>query len=154
MSEIMQVNGLTFEHCSKKKWFKKAELFALGPLDLSVNRGETIAIIGENRAGKSLLAKLLVGAVQPDAGIIELNQRRYDRKALLKPTQNRRNSDIRMIFQHSNEAMNPGITVGKILDEPLRLNTQLTEEESKTAILEILVKVGLLREHYYFFRHM
>ncbi|NDV91834.1 ATP-binding cassette domain-containing protein [Alteromonas sp. 345S023] len=154
MTDIMQVNGLTFFHSDTKRWLKKPEIFQLGPIDLSVKRGETIAIIGENRAGKSLLAKLLVGAIPASKGEIELNNHKYLAKYNKQDTQQKRTHDIRMILQHSSESMNPAVPVGKILDEPLRLNTELSEAERKPLIEEMLTKVGLLREHYYFYRHM
>lgn len=154
MSEMLHVEGLTFRHSSKKRWLKKPEIFQLGPIDLTVQRGETIAIIGENRAGKSLLAKLLVGAVGADEGDMWLNHEHYNSLVKAKRRRHQRSHDIRMIFQHSSEAMNPGIPVGRILDEPLRLNTSLNESERKAIVQENLIKVGLLREHYYFYRHM
>ncbi len=152
--DIMQVKQLTFIHNEKKRWLKRPEVFQLGPVDLTVKRGETIAIIGENRSGKSLLAKLLVGAIPADAGEIEINEHKYVAKYKSKDSQKKRTHDIRMILQHSSEAMNPAVPVGKILDEPLRLNTDLSEAQRKPIIEDMLVKVGLLREHYYFYRHM
>ncbi len=152
--DIMQVKQLSFVHNEKKRWLKRPEIFQLGPVDLNVKRGETIAIIGENRSGKSLLAKLLVGAVPADAGEIEINAHKYVAKYQSKDSQQKRTHDIRMILQHSSESMNPAVPVGKILDEPLRLNTDLSEAERKPIIEDMLVKVGLLREHYYFYRHM
>ena len=59
MTKVLNVSGLTFRHSSKKRWLKKPEVFALGPIDMQVTKGETIAIIGQNRSGKSLLAKML-----------------------------------------------------------------------------------------------
>ncbi|QPG04906.1 ATP-binding cassette domain-containing protein [Salinimonas marina] len=154
MKELMHVKGLIFRHSDSKRWLKKPEIFALGPIDLTVNRGETIAIIGENRAGKSLLAKMLVGAVAADEGEIYLSNTIYN-AAKRKATKSYNScNDIRMIFQHSSEAMNPGITVGMILDEPLRLNTRLSEKERRARIEDTLHKVGLLRDHVYFYRHM
>ncbi|WP_218310768.1 ATP-binding cassette domain-containing protein [Alteromonas antoniana] len=154
MTDVMQVKGLTFRHSDTKRWLKRAEIFKLGPIDMTVKRGETIAIIGENRAGKSLLAKLLVGALAADDGEILLNNELYNARVKTSATEQSRTHDIRMIFQHSSEAMNPGIPVGRILDEPLRLNTRLSETERKKVIEETLKKVGLLREHYYYYRHM
>mgnify|MGYP001240989170 CR=1 FL=1 len=152
--EIMRVSGLTFRHSPGKRWLKKPEIFQLGPIDLTVNKGETIAIIGENRAGKSLLAKMLVGAVAADEGEISLSSVRYNAAKRRSTRSYNASNDIRMIFQHSTEAMNPGITVGMILDEPLRLNTRMTEKERRARIEETLIKVGLLRDHVYFYRHM
>lgn len=154
MNQLMQVKGLTFKHNESKRWLKKPEVFELGPINLNVNRGETLAIIGENRAGKSLLAKLLVGAVAADAGEITLSSVAYNAAKRKSTKSYNASNDIRMIFQHSTEAMNPGITVGMIMDEPLRLNTKLTEKERSARIEETLLKVGLLRDHTYFYRHM
>ena len=154
MTDIMQVKGLTFHNEKRKGWFGTTETFKLGPIELNVQRGETIAIIGENRSGKSLLAKLLVGAIEADGGEIMLNNNVYDARFNKESQRSNRTSDIRMIFQHSSEAMNPALTVGRILDEPLRLNTNHHEAERKAIIRENLVKVGLLREHYYFYQHM
>ncbi|MCP4233464.1 MAG: ATP-binding cassette domain-containing protein, partial [Aestuariibacter sp.] len=154
MKQVLDVSGLTFRHSSKKRWLKKPEIFSLGPIDMQVTKGETIAIIGQNRSGKSLLAKMLAGAVEPDEGNIHLMEEKY---WSVRHRAARKNADItgiRMIFQHSSESMNPGITVGQILDEPLRLNTGLSDAERKALIADTLVKVGLLREHIYFYRHM
>jgi cationic peptide transport system ATP-binding protein len=154
MTQILNVSGLTFRHSSKKRWLKKPEVFSLGPIDMQVTKGETIAIIGQNRSGKSLLAKMLAGAVEPDEGHIQLQEERY---WSVKHRVARKKADItgiRMIFQHNSESINPGITVGQILDEPLRLNSSMAEDERKALIGDTLVKVGLLREHIYFYRHM
>ncbi|MBD3585281.1 ATP-binding cassette domain-containing protein [Salinimonas sp. HHU 13199] len=154
MNQLMHVSKLVFRHDQNKRWLKKPEVFQLGPIDLTVNKGETIAIIGENRAGKSLLAKMLVGAVAADEGEISLSSVRYNAAKRRSTRSYNASNDIRMIFQHSTEAMNPGITVGMILDEPLRLNTRMTEKERRARIEETLIKVGLLRDHVYFYRHM
>ena len=111
--DIMQVKDLTFIHNEKKRWLKRPEVFQLGPVNLNVKRGETIAIIGENRSGKSLLAKLLVGALPADAGEIEINTHKYLAKYQSKDGQQKRTHDIRMILQHSAESMNPSVPVGK-----------------------------------------
>lgn len=154
MSDVMQVRGLTFRREKRKHWFSTPEIFTLGPIELNVQRGETIAIIGENRAGKSLLAKLLVGAIEATGGEIILNNTTYDARFNKTSKRETRTSDIRMIFQHSSDSLNPALTVGKILDEPLALNTELDEKERRKIIEENLIKVGLLREHYYFYQHM
>lgn len=59
-----------------------------------------------------------------------------------------------MIFQRSSESLNPALTIGGILQEPLKLNTQLSASEREERIEQTLVQVGLLREHYFFYPHM
>ena len=48
MTDVMQVKQLRFLHNENKRWLKRPEVFELGPIDLTVKRGETVAIIGEN----------------------------------------------------------------------------------------------------------
>jgi cationic peptide transport system ATP-binding protein len=120
--------------------------FALGPISLTVQKGESIAIIGENQSGKSLLAKLLVGAESPTSGTITLHG--------AISGQRERNKAIRMMFQFSENTLNPALSVRKILDEPLIRNTTLNSIERLQLIELTLVQVGLLREHAHYYRHM
>ena len=74
MTHLLSAKDLTYR--SKKPGFferKPRQPFILGPVDISINKAETIAIIGGNRSGKSLLAKLLCGALSPTAGSIQFN---------------------------------------------------------------------------------
>lgn len=59
-----------------------------------------------------------------------------------------------MIFQRSSESLNPAVTIGQILQEPLKLNTKLSATERDARIDQTLVQVGLLRDHYFFYPHM
>ncbi|MFC3095011.1 ATP-binding cassette domain-containing protein [Alteromonas sediminis] len=120
--------------------------FKLGPISLEIARGESIAIIGENQTGKSLLAKLLVGAIEPHGGRISLHC--HDGKT------GPRDQSIRMMFQFSSHALNPALSVAKILEEPLLRNTDMDKVSREQLIEETLLKVGLLREHAYHYRHM
>ena len=54
MTDIMDVRGLTFYHNDKKRWLKKPEIFQLGPVSLTVKRGETIAIIGTGKRASAI----------------------------------------------------------------------------------------------------
>lgn len=149
MTALLSVQDLSFVHNRSRGWFKRPDRFTLGPINFAINAGETLAIIGDNGSGKSLLAKLLVGAERPSQGSIYLNGQK-----LLHNNIKQRSQNVRMIFQHSNESLNPGITLGSILEEPLILNTRLTPKERHRKVDETLAQVGLLPEHRFFFRHM
>lgn len=149
MTALLNVENLGFIQRPVGNWFKKEAGFELEALSFSLNAGETLAIVGENGSGKSLLGKLLVGAQTPSSGTIFLNGQKLSEHNLKQ-----RCLSIRMIFQHSNESLNPGITVAKILEEPLLLNTQLSQPERLKKIEETLNLVGLLGEHMFFYRHM
>nr|WP_268820164.1 ATP-binding cassette domain-containing protein [Paraglaciecola sp. G1-23] len=133
-----------------KNFIKKSDtVFNLGPVNFNLKAGETLAIVGENGSGKSLLAKLLIGLEQPSSGHILLSGHDLSKSSLSQKCH-----DIRMIFQNSNESLNPGLTLGAILEEPLRLNTSLTSQERNLKIEETLKQVGLMNDHKFFYRHM
>ncbi|MDC0602217.1 ATP-binding cassette domain-containing protein [Aliiglaciecola sp.] len=149
MTALLNVEELCFEQRAKHNWFNQRSGFTLSPISFELNSGETLAIVGENGSGKSLLGKLLVGAEKPKSGKIFLNGQKLSSHNIKQRCLN-----IRMVFQHSNESLNPGITVSKILEEPLLLNTQLNTAQRLNKIVETLKMVGLLTEHMYFYRHM
>ncbi|WP_340677285.1 ATP-binding cassette domain-containing protein [Paraglaciecola sp.] len=150
MTDLIEVENLTYINRRKKsRLFSVSKNFELGPINFTLKAGETLAIVGANGSGKSLLAKLLVGLEKPASGQILLNG-----DLLTKSNQRQRCFNVRMIFQNSNESLNPGITLGGILDEPLRLNTELNIMQRAAKIEQTLFQVGLMPEHQFFYRHM
>ena len=147
--DLINVRDLTFQNRIKKMWSKSEVTFDLGPVSFNLKEGETLAIVGNNSSGKSLLAKLLVGIETPKSGKIFM-----DGMDINKSDISVRCHDIRMIFQNSNESLNPGLTLGSILEEPLRLNTKLNAQERTSLIERTLRQVGLMSEHRFFYRHM
>jgi cationic peptide transport system ATP-binding protein len=147
--DLINVEALTFQNITKSIWSKNKVTFDLGPVSFNFKAGETLAIVGDNSSGKSLLAKLLVGLETPKSGKIYMNG-----VELNKSNISVRCHDIRMIFQNSNESLNPGLTLGSILEEPLRLNTKLNVQQRGKLIEKTLRQVGLMAEHQFFYRHM
>lgn len=180
MSKILSVQDIEYTHQIKSGLFGSLQSFKLGPISFDMHRGETIAIIGNNGSGKSLLAKALAGGVTLQSGKIELyatdtndeqdltnedlsisRSSEADTKIAEKTTASpkvkkpqKRNQDIRLILQHSADSLNPSLSIGSILGQTLRLNTDFGETKKREKIEDTLVKVGLLREHYYYYRHM
>ncbi|WP_395342101.1 ATP-binding cassette domain-containing protein [Ningiella sp. W23] len=158
MNKLLSVDKIEYSYHSKQGLFADETSFHLGPISFEMKRGETLAIIGNNGSGKSLLAKALVGAVPLTKGSISLVLDNEDKSSehgehtqIIKAANSR---DIRLILQHSADVLNPSLSVGTILKQTLRLNTDFTEAKTRQKIEDTLVKVGLLREHYYFYRHM
>lgn len=153
MTTLLTANSLTFTS-QHKTWLGKqrGKSFQLGPLDLSIERAETVAIIGGNRSGKSLLAMLLCGAISPSKGDIAFHRESHGHSNRELVAWQKR--QVRMIFQRSSESLNPALTIGDILQEPLKLNTNLSAVDRDEQIEQTLVQVGLLREHYFFYPHM
>lgn len=147
--DLINVEDLTFQNHTKRMWSKSKLTFDLGPVSFNLKAGETLAIIGDNSSGKTLLAKLLVGLETPKSGKIFMNG-----VELNKLNISSRCHEIRMIFQNSTESLNPGLTLGTILEEPLRLNTNLNAQQRRVLIEQTLRQVGLMAEHQFFYRHM
>jgi cationic peptide transport system ATP-binding protein len=146
---LLQVSNLSKTYKDKNYWFNKKCVTALEPISFDIMPHKTLAIVGETGSGKSTIAKLLVGAELPTTGDIRLNG-----QTLAPGNFKQRCQHIRMIFQDSGTTLNPSLTIEQLLDEPLRLNTNLDESERHQLIRETLQKVGLLADHMSFYPHM
>lgn len=149
MTELLRVESLSKDYMHKSKWWTPKRVTALDNVSFSLQAGKTLAIMGETGSGKSSLAKLIAGAETPTAGTI------YLRDQALKPRDYRfRCRHIRMVFQDTDASLNPHLTIGRQLEEPLIFNTELNPAQRRDAVAEALRKVGLLPEHAVFHSHM
>lgn len=120
-------------------------LRAVDGISLEVTSRQTIGIVGESGSGKSSLARALIGLVEPDAGSVELlvatlpaNLKLRDKETL---------SQLQMIFQNPDEALNPYLTVGESLRRPLISLKNLSSPEAQMQAIELLAKVRLPSEY-------
>ncbi|WP_448566496.1 peptide ABC transporter ATP-binding protein [Thalassotalea ganghwensis] len=149
MSALLEINNLSKKYRIANFLNKDKIIEALEPISFTLEAHKTLAIVGETGSGKSTLAKLLAGAETPSTGEIKLNG-----QLLQQGNFKQRCQHIRMIFQDSGTTLNPSLTIEQLLDEPLKLNTNLNEQERIVLIRETLQKVGLLAEHMSFYPHM
>lgn len=143
---LLSIRNLCYDNAPPWYVLNKKDVFYLGPVNFDVNSGETVSIIGANNSGKSLLGKLITGAVTSGSGQVMYNDTLLSNKE--------RANIIRMVFSHSAESLNPGISVGRMLEEPLLLNTRLSAADRFAKINMTLRLVGLVNDHYYFYKHM
>ena len=149
MSSLLDVSNLSKSYKLKGYWYNRKIFTAVEPLSFKLEAYKTLAIVGEVGSGKSTLAKLLVGAEIPSTGNIRLNGQ------ILTPGNfKERCQHVRMIFQDSGTTLNPSLTIQQLLDEPLKLNTNLNEQERDQLIRSTLQQVGLLTDHMNFYPHM
>ena len=142
MTALLQVEDLCKRFPNAGGLLGNDSFDAVQDISFSLQPRQTLAIIGNNGSGKSTLAKMIVGITRPTSGKIifqgnELSYGDYDF----------RTKHIRMLFQDVNAAFNPHLNVGQILDTPLRLTTNLTEEERNEQIFDTLRLVGLYPDH-------
>ncbi|GIU24355.1 ABC transporter ATP-binding protein [Shewanella schlegeliana] len=146
---LLKVNDLSKSYYAGYKRFKRQYNHALSPVSFELNRGETLAFVGEAGSGKTTIARILVGAEIRSGGEIFFEGEPLDKHDLKQ-----RCRLIRMIFQDPNTSLNPRLTIGELLDEPLKFNTNLDSSERKAQVIDKLRKVGLLPEHADFYPHM
>lgn len=149
MQPLLSVNHLSKTFKRSTGIFTSQEYTAFDSVHFTLEKGQTLAIIGESGSGKSTLLKAIAGLITPTSGEIYVKGQRLN--AL---TSQQRCLTIRMIFQDPTRSLNPKVTVGHILGTPLALNTNLSAKARHTQILETLKLVGLLPDYLAFYPNM
>ena len=129
-----------------------ANVKALDGVSFELQRGRTLAVVGESGCGKSTLARVLTLIETPTDG--ELCFDGDDILSMGKNASEILREKIQIIFQNPYGSLNPRKKIGSILEEPLIINTQLSTAERKKKALTMLEKVGLRPEHYDRYPHM
>lgn len=124
-------------------WTAPDKLKAVDGVDFDLMPGETLGIVGESGCGKSTLARAIMRMVPAEAGkvmwlgdsLLELNK--HDMRAHRK--------EMQMIFQDPLASLNPRMTIGQIVAEPLKTHyPDVSKSEVKTRVREVLDRVGIL----------
>ena len=124
-------------------WQAPASLKAVNRISFELQAGETLGIVGESGCGKSTLARAIIGLAQPNSGSILWNGEEL--VGLSEKTMRLKRKDIQMIFQDPLASLNPRMTLGEIIAEPLRtFYPGLGKVESESRVKAMMQKVGLL----------
>src|SRR5690606_18653193 len=125
---------------------------ALKGVSFSVEKGKTLAVVGESGCGKSTLARIITMIDAPTSGTFEIDGRAIDirREPLTKEMRRK----VQIVFQNPYGSLNPRQKIGDVLAEPLLLNTDMPASERRERAMEMLRKVGLQPEHFNRYPHM
>ena len=139
---LLQVEDLTKTFKGHTRLFGSSDFNAVERVSFSLERQQTLAIIGKNGSGKSTLVKMIAGISPPTSGRIL-----FDYHELQPDDFQYRAQHIRMVFQDANSAFNPRLNIGEVLDAPLRLATDWDEAQRNQKIFETLSLVGLYPDY-------
>jgi len=124
---------------------------AVDGLSFTVNKGETLGVVGETGCGKSTMGRLLTRLLEPTGGTITFEGKDITHlsRAQMRPLR----KDVQIIFQDPYSSLNPRHTIGTIVGAPYRLQDVKTENGVKKAVQDLLALVGLNPEHYNRYPH-
>jgi oligopeptide transport system ATP-binding protein len=145
---IMQVENLKvhFDVSSEgdMPWTKRKKLQAVNGVSFELKSGETLGIVGESGCGKSTLARAIISMVPAETGRVLWFGK--DLLALHKTEMRKHRREIQMIFQDPLASLNPRMTIGEIIAEPLKTHYPKTSKvDIKVRVENIMNKVGLLK---------
>jgi peptide/nickel transport system ATP-binding protein len=157
-SALVEVRGLKM-HFGGGRGLKRhgiGAVRAVDGIDLDIAEGETVGIVGESGSGKTTLGKSIIRIYEPTAGAVRFHRRDGSTVDLahLGPGELKvLRRDIRMIFQDPYSSLNPRVTVGDIIAEPLVVNRLLSGAALRRRVSELLERVGLSAEYRHRYPH-
>ncbi len=140
---ILKVNNL-------KKYFQVGgglfagqglSIRAVDDVSFFVKPGETFGLVGESGCGKTTLGQTIIRLHDPTSGTVEFNGRDISKlkPAALRPIRR----DLQMIFQDPSASLDPRMTIGSAISEPMNINSDMSKNEKRDRVQELLRVVGL-----------
>lgn len=125
---------------------------AVKGVSFKVEKGKTLAIVGESGCGKSTLARIITMIDPATSGDLLIEGQKVDiAKGGLTPELRRK---VQIVFQNPYGSLNPRQKIGDVLGEPLLINTDVPADERRERAMRMLMKVGLGPEHFNRYPHM
>ena len=146
---LLEVKELTTQFISKKGFIKpKIEVLnAVDQVSFNVYKGETLGLVGESGCGKSTLGRSILRLIEPSAGKIIYKNRNLLELSAVEMLSMR--SKMQLIFQDPFSSLNPRITVGRAIAEPMEVHgIAKHKDEIREKVMQLLTRVGLTPAHF------
>ena len=154
MSEtVLETKGIVRDyHISGGLFGTARTIHAVKNVSLKVEKGKTLAIVGESGCGKSTLARIITMIDAPTAGELFIDGEKVDITAGRLSAEMRRK--VQIVFQDPYGSLNPRQKIGDVLMDPLVINSGVPAAERRDRAMAMLTKVGLKPEHFNRYPHM
>jgi peptide/nickel transport system ATP-binding protein len=144
---LLVVEGVTKQFVMRRSLLGAATavVHAVDGVSFDIAAGETLALVGESGCGKSTVGRLVLRLMEPTTGTVRFDGQ--DLASLSSTALRRVRAGAQLIFQDPYGSLNPRMTVGEMLAEPLLLHTDLSAANRRDRVAELLGVVGLRGEH-------
>ncbi|MGV8831666.1 MAG: dipeptide ABC transporter ATP-binding protein [Devosia sp.] len=148
---VLEVRNLTRDYVSSGGFLRPAKVVhAVKGVNFKLEKGKTLAVVGESGCGKSTLARMITLIDPSTAGEILIDGDVVDSRHVTHEMRRK----VQIVFQNPYGSLNPRQKIGDVLAEPLLLNTTMTSAERRDKAMAMLIKVGLGPEHFNRYPHM
>ena len=149
---VLEVRNLTRDYVTSGGLFRPAKMVhAVKGVNFTLEKGKTLAVVGESGCGKSTLARMITLIDQQTSGDIVIDGEIVDKNHGVTKAMRQK---VQIVFQNPYGSLNPRQKIGTILEEPLVINTSMSASERRAKAFEALARVGLRPEHYERYPHM